>query len=300
MKKIAFVAIVLASSTAFAQNLGDLNFFQKQGSFYYQGSVASSTYTTVQKSNNTKYEQEGMILKNQLSYGVANNLNVFAEINYKFENNLRINNSADHQDNGLTNPGVGANYRLMTGPVFVDIFGKLNGRLTDAEKGSGRKDGNGADAADFSGQIGAAVGKKISEFHEVRFTASAKHSTDGEYTNRTSPEAKVKTDSKTDFFFTANYQYRPVETFMFDFGYVASLYGETTEKTGGSKNKFDSRLDHLLALKAKYQITDSLLATVFINEALYLPDYDGKTGAANDEIKRRKYSDFGVAVDFLF
>ncbi len=300
MKKFALVALVLASSTSFAQTFGDLNYFQKQGSFLYKGSFSSTTSTTVQKSSNIKFEEESIPFKNQLSFGVLDNLNVFAEVSYKFGRNLRQNNNIISEDNGFTNPALGANYRLINSDLFVDLFAKVNGRIMDSEKGVSKKDGNSADAADFKGEVGVAVGKKISDLHEVRFALSAAHSMEGEYTTLSSPETKTDTDSVTDFAFAANYQYRPVETFMFDFGYNATFFGETSEKTGASKSTRESHLDHMLSAKAKAQVNDSLVVSLFVTESIYLPDYDGKTNGGKDEIKRRKYSDFGIGLDLLF
>jgi opacity protein-like surface antigen len=298
MKKIALVAIVLTSSTAFAQTLGDLNFFQKKGSIYYQGSIGASSYTYMQKSVNQKHEQEGLIFKNQISFGLLDNLNVFVEASYKLENNLRIEGAQDHEDNGLTNPGVGANYRLVTGPTFVDLFGKLNARIQDAEVGSARKDGNAASAPDFALTIGGAVGQKLSETTEFRLAAGAIHSTEGEYKVRGAAN-KTDTDSKTDLFLAANYQMRPVSPFMIDLGYRFTRVGEYTEKSAGLKTVADAHNSHIVSFKAKYHIFDGLLATLYIDNGI-LPNYDLKEGGVKDEIKRQKYSAYGLGLDLLF
>lgn len=302
MKKIALVALVLASSSAFAQTLGDLNFFQKKGSLYYQGAVGASSFTYMKDSENKKKEQEGLFFKNQISLGLLDNLNVFVEATYKFENNLRIEGGEDHEDNGFTNPGVGANYRLMTGPTFVDFFGKLNARIQDAEIGSGPKDGNGASAPDFALTIGGAFGKKLSETTEFRLSAGAVHSTDGEYSLRTLGAAqKVETDAKTDFFFAANYQMRPVTPFMMDFGYRFTRVAELTEKNKATATKTvaDEHNTHVVSFRAKYHIFDGLLASFGIEHGV-LPNYDLKVGGAKDEIKRQKYSGYSFGLDLLF
>ncbi len=283
MKKIALVAIALSSSVAFAQTtLGDLNFFQKKGSIYYQGSIGESSYTFVDSLSNNKTELEGMGFKNQIGYGIADNLNVFLETTLKFQNYTRINNNEDHQDNGFTNPGVGANYRLLSGPAYFDVFGKVNMRIQDAEVGSGRKDGNAASAPDFTALVGAAFGQRIDNANEYRFTAGIAHNTEGEVKNLGTSD-KSSTDSSTDLFLTADYQVRPVDTFMLDFGISGTRYGKFSQKNKATnlKTSLDAHYETNLSFKAKFLITDNLLVSFFMNGGVVYPDYSGKSGATS-------------------
>lgn len=305
MKKIALVAFALiCSSSVFAQAYGDLNFFQNQGSVYYQGSFSSDSYTYTEKSSNTEYELEGLSFNNQISYGVLKNLNIFLEANYKLSNTLRVNGSESHEEDGLTNPGVGANYRLLSGSTVVDLFGKFNIRLQDAERGDNRKDGNAYQAEEMRGTVGVALGGIGFGPGEYRLALGVRHNTDGEYTELVNGGASqdVETDSKTDFFFNANYQFRPVKTFMIDLGYKLDRFAEATEKnkSTGSKTVADAHYFHRIGFKAKYQISDMIIASVFTENGLRTPDYDEKTNGVKSEIKRQKIFSFGAGLDLLF
>lgn len=306
MKKLALAALALASTSAFAQQkLGDLNFFQNQGSFYYKGSISNNVYTFIDKASNVETKNEGLKLANQLSYGILNNLNVFAEVSYKFENKFQENGTASgprHYDNGLTNPGVGVNYRILNQPVFLDVFGKVNARLQDAEKGASRKDGNAAMSEDMRFLAGVSLGQRVSAVHEYRLTAAVSHLTDGEYDQKsTGATTTEETDSVTNFFAKANYQYRPIDPFMFDVAYTLERYSELTQKnkTSGSKTTYDAHNFHRLSFAAKYQILDNLLVSV-IHEDVISPDYDSKFGNLKSEVKRQHNYSYALGLDLLF
>ena len=306
MKMLALVALTLASASAFAQQkLGDLNFFQKQGSFYYQGSFGSTNYISTSKLTNVETKKEGLHLTNQLSYGVLNNLNVFAEVTYFHNNQNKVQGSSNAGYNdGFSNPGVGLNYRILSNaPGFLDVFGKVNKRLQDAERASlVKKDGNASGAADMNVQVGAAFGYAYSLLHEYRFTVGANHFFDGEYEQKVDGAASTKedTDAQTNFFAKANYQYRPMDVFMWDFAYTYERLAESSRKNNlGVKTTYDARNIHNLGIRAKYMVTESILVSVKYDTA-YLQDYNGKIGASNDKIKRQKFYTYALGLDLLF
>lgn len=307
-KLIAAAAVLAVTSTHAAEELkfGDLNYFLKQGQFNVQVD-ASSGFS--KQTDTVTYEKRGYTFDTQFAYAISNNLNAFVGLSYAWDmevENKTTPTNADFNQDGLANPALGLNYRLMNqanGEFNFDLGAVAKINVQDAESGSSvgqnSKDGNNA-LGRSSLELNARVGKKWNEANEWQLAGGLVYFQDGDSKiMSTTGNVKVDEDSSMDVFVRASYQYRPVNEFMVLVSGQATRVGEVETKAASVKTKADSHIDFDLRFTAKYLICENFIAKLNYGQARN-SNYDSKTAGVKTEIDKRRESFFGLGVDFLF
>lgn len=299
MKKAIFVAAVLAATSAQATSgldFGDLNYFLKQNQF----NLTSDFDVLNQEVNDA--EVDGYILRNRFGFGVMDNLNVFLGLDWAYQLDTKVAGQAESRNPGLSNPYIGANYRVMNqknSALNLDLGLLARVQVLDAELGEDGKDGNFYEG-NHTIEANVAVGHKWNEANEWRLTAAALYNFAGEYELRDSNgNNDVETDGSLDFSLTAAYQYRPVQEFMMTTSLEAVRVGEVDAETRNIDVTDDAHLDFNFVFTAKYLITETFIAK-FNYGFSRLAEYDRETGATKEEQKDRHENFYGLGIDWLF
>lgn len=314
MRKMLAAAMVLAVSSANAEELrfGDLNYFIKTGELNVAADVNSVFSKTTYAST---LETRGLITEARVGYGITDQLNVYAGLDYAFDLETEDKDAATAQDfssDGLANPMLAANYRFMNqndGMYNVDfgVVARIN--IEDAETGYGiagdSQDGTFTGLIDTgwadprsSLELNARIGKKWNEANEWQLAAGWVYFTDGE-TELLAADQDLEIDSSMNLFLRASYQYRPVETFMMLVSLQGTQVGEVDSEVGTTELTDDSHLDWDLDFVAKYLITDNFIAKFNYSMGIN-PDFDREQGGTTDEVRQRRENSFGLGVEFLF
>lgn len=307
MRKMIVAAAVLAVTSAHAAEelkFGDVNYFFKAGEINALANF-NSAYQK-EKVISTMQETRGYIFETQLTYGVSDQLNVFLGLDYAYDLQTEISGNPDIDSDGLANPILGANYRLMNQSataynVDVGAVAKIN--IEDAENGSSSPgvsdDGNFAEGRS-SLELNAKIGRKWNEANEWQLATGVNYFKDGESTDVGSPDVDVDEDSSIDMYLRATYQYRPVNEIMFLVSAQATQVGEAeTEDDNNVKTTVDSHMNMDFRFTTKYLVTDSTI--VKFNYGMSRnADVDVKSGGTSDEVSNRRENFWGFGVDFLF
>lgn len=311
MRKMIAMAAVLATTSAFAAEelkFGDINYFLKQGQFNASADL-NQTYEKY-KFQSTTLETRGLVLSTQFAYALNDQLNAFVGLDYAWDRQTEdktTETNADFNSDGLANPAIGVNYRLMNqndARYNLDLGAVARINIEDAESGDSAgadsNDGNFADSRN-SLELNARVGRKWNIANEWQLAAGAVYFTEGDSTvKQVGGDVDLEDESSFDLYVRASYQYRPVNEFMILLSAQATQVGETDSKIdGGGKIESDSHLDLSFRFAAKYLITENFIAK-FNYGMSRNSDYDVKVAGANEEFKNRRENFFGLGVDFLF
>lgn len=303
MKSMIAVAGLFAVSVANAQELkfGDVNYFFKAHQQNVTFDISQRYYKSADNANNTE-ETRGNLFSATYTYALTDAFNAFVGLDYIINNQTedKTNGQNSFYSNGLANPTLGANYRLLSQAssrynVDFGLVGKFN--IEDAERGSlgpSPKDGNYADGRN-SLELNARMGRKWNEANEWQLAAGLVYFQDGEYEQRSSSgNTTIDQDSSQDIYLRATYQYRPVNEFMILVSGQATRVGEIDGDIDS-----DAHVDMDFRFTAKYLITESFIAK-FNYGMSRNSDFDTKSGATKDEEQKRRENFFGLGVDFLF
>ena len=311
MKRMFAVAAVLAMTTAHAEELkfGDVNYFFKKSQQNFTLDLDSS-YEKQKQAD--KIETRSSLFTASYSYAFTDKLNAFLGAQYAFnrqtENKTTPANSDIHSD-GLSNPAIGLNYRLLdqnSSRYNLDFGAIARFGIQDAVRGSSishnDKAGNFADGRN-SLEVNARMGRKWNEANEWQLAAGAVYHQDGEYTQKGfTGDSDVDQDSSLDFFLRATYQYRPVNEFMLLVSLQGTRVGEAESDVegAGGKIKDDSYIDVDFKFTAKYLITDTFIAKFNYAIAPVASEIGRKVDGVKSDITQRNRNAFGFGVDFLF
>lgn len=314
MRKMLAAAMVLAVTSANAEKLefGDVNYFIKTGELNVSADVNSvyskTTYTT-------ELETRGIVTEARVGYGIYDNLNVYAGLDYAFDLETEDKDGADFQDfssDGFANPMIAGNYRYMnqnSGMYNVDFGAVARINIMDAETGYGvagdSEDGTFTGLTDTewadprsSLELNARIGNKWNEANEWQLAAGLVYFNDGE-TDLLQTDDTFEIDSSMDLFLRATYQYRPVQNFMMLLSLQGTRVGEVEGDVAGSDLTDDSHIDFDFDFVAKYLITDNFIAKFNFANGMNSA-YDREIGGATEEVRKRRESSFGLGVEFLF
>lgn len=305
-KAIALAAALLASSAQASSGLdfGDLNYFLKDGQFNLTSNVSVVNAETNDEGASARYETNGYVLDNRFSYGLADNLNAFVGLDYAFMYETERPGSSDSDNSGLSNPYLGANYRLMNqnDAAFNLDFGVIGRvRIMDAETGFQGEDGQ-YNRGNHSLELNSSIGRKWNEANEWRLTAAVIQQFAGETTQvLAANDQDYETDASTDLALTAAYQYRPVQEFMMNVSLQALRVGEIESEntTSNTDTTEDAHLDFNFRFSAKYLITEKFIAK-FNYGLARLAEYDIERGNTKSELKDRHENFYGFGIDWLF
>ena len=310
MKKIIALAAILSSTSVLATSeleFGDVNYFIKQNQFNVRGDVITSSFVYRSPDTAKQVKTEGYTFQTSYGYGILNNLNVYLGLDYAYRMKTTNPGSSKIDNDGLRNPSLAANYRLINqndAAVNFDIGVLARMNVQDAERGASAsdsvKDGNAADGRN-SYELNVAVGRKWNEANEWRAGAGYRLHTSGDYKQLVvgASSNTVDVDSSNDFFAFGTYQYRPVQEMMFTLTGTALRAGETTYKEAGSKTVADSHMVYDFMFNAKYLVTSNFIVKFTFGQGNN-PDYDTKVAGVKKEIKRQHSQRLGLGVDFLF
>lgn len=311
MKNLFAAAALMAVGTVGAQELkyGDLNYFFKKGQLDAGVALNMDHGKQVAELGAQKFKlySMGYIANVKATYGVFDKLNVFAQTQYAYE--LNTDDGADGRSfnsDGIRNVGVGADYRFFNQNDHLfnfDLGAVVKFPIEDAVRGvniGAVKDGNFADPSNTI-ELNAKAGRKWDLANEVFFLASVVYNLDSvnDYKQKTGGgDSSVDFDSSIDYKLTANYQWRPVNTFMVGFGAGATLVGE--KKAISSNINFDgtqeSHVDLNFNFLAKYLVTDHMILTFNLYNSR-LADYE--VSSQVESTKRTSYG-YGLGVNYLF
>ncbi len=310
MRKMIVAAAVLAVTSAHAAEelkFGDLNYFFKAG----QINALADFNSVYQKHKviSTIEETRGYVIETQLTYGVSDQLNVFLGLDYAYDLQTEISGNSDYDNDGLGNPALGANYRLMNQSATsynVDVGAVARINIQDAETGSSgvgtSENGNyaGYKESRSSLEVNGKIGRKWNEANEWQLAAGIEYFKDGESTAPGNPDVDSDDDSSIDMYLRASYQYRPVNEIMFLLSAQATQVGEAeSENDNNVKTTRDSHMDIDFRFTTKYLVTDAFI--VKFNYGMSRnADFDFKSGAVSDEVSNRRENFFGLGVDYLF
>ena len=307
MKKVIAVAVALMASSVQASSgldFGDLNFFQKSGQFNLTSNVSVSNSEFTDEGSGNKFEKNGYIFDNRLGYGLADNFNVFVGLDYALQNKTELPGTDRSENNGISNPRIGANYRLMNqsdSAVNLDfgVVGTI--RIQDAEEGIAGEDGN-FNRGNHSLQLNSSIGRKWNEANEWRLTAAVTQQFAGESELKApAGNSDLETDASTDMSLTAAYQYRPVQEFMLAVALQGVRVGEvdSKNKSASTDSTADAHMDYNFTFSAKYLITETFIAK-FNYGISRLAEYDVETSGTDSEQKDRHANFYGWGIDWLF
>jgi len=311
MKKLIVVAAIMGISSVYAAQelkFGDVNYFLKEGQFNLSADL-SSTYYKETVENSDTLETRGYLVETRYGYGINDQLNIYIGLDYAFDReveNKTTTTDADYSQDGLANPILAANYRLLNqneSRYNFDLGAITKINVEDAETG----DANGQESNDgnFSSgrnsiEVNARMGRKWDIANEWQLAAGVVYYNSGEETIlNTSGDIDVDIDSSTDFFLKATYQYRPVNEFMMSLSAQATQVGELSGDVGSSRITDDAHVDMDFLFRAKYLITDSFIANFHYGMSRNA-NYDRDADGVMSEIKKRRENFYGVGVDLLF
>jgi hypothetical protein len=311
MKKfLAVGAVTLAVSAAHASEVkfGDLNYFLKQGQMNLKSDLDLSREET--REDGTRFEVEGYISHNRLSFGVMDNVTAFVGLNYLYEMDTKATGAAASENNGFMNPMVGVDLRLLdqkTSGFNFDLGAVVDYNLRDSEVAAANKDNGNQSSALFSKfgdprssvGVNARIGNKWNEANEWYALAAATYNMSGEQKDLDTKE-DYEFDGSMDLELGGFYQYRPVNEFMMTLGVVVTRYGEMEGEFQGSDFTVPSYMDMHFSFNAKYLITETFIAKFsFTKDRRDEYDIENDVGA-DTEFARRRGNTYGVGVDFLF
>lgn len=305
MKKVIVVAMALLASSAQATSgldFGDLNYFLKSGQFNLTSDMAVVNSEVQDAASGSNFETNGYIFTNTLGFGIADNLNAFVGLDFAYKNETELPGRPDSHNNGLSNPYLGVNYRLINqtnAAVNVDFGAVARIKAMDSEVGSSGKDGN-YNSGHNSLELNTRIGRKWNEANEWQVAAGLVYNMDGKYKDKGVFNQNVDTDARTDFFLRTSYQYRPVQEFMMNVFAQAMFVGEQTADTASNvKIKNDRYMDLNFGFTAKYLITETFIFK-FNYRLNHLAEFDRTVGGTTSEQKNRFANSYGFGIDWLF
>lgn len=303
-KNLAILALAL-SPVVHAEELffGDTNYFLKAKQINLTANM-DMTSNQSRIGTGSDIETEGYLAGSRLAYAFTDQFNIFLLADYSYDMEV-TGGDRTYQQDGLNNPGFGANYRLLSqnDSLFNLDFGAISKvGIEDQEIGSAdpNKDGNAANGRD-SLELNTRIGKKWNIANEWQLAGGVVYNHEGEYSQLGSSTEKYDVDSSMDLYLKATYQYRPVHEFMFAFSALGTRVGELNSKNKSTtaKSSEDAHIDYDFLFNAKYLITDNFIFKFNYGQGMN-PDYDMKDEGTSTERLRRRESLIGLGVDFLF
>ena len=311
MRKLIALAMVLAVTSVHAAEelrFGDINYFIKKGEFNLTADV-SSTYEKRTIANET-LETRGVLLETSYGFGFTDQFNIYLGLDYAWDREVENKTTpaaTDYTQNGLANPSIAANYRVLnqgSSAYNLDLGAVARINIEDAEEGDSvagdANDGNFANGRS-SLEVNLRAGKKWNEANEWQFGAGVVYNHDGDYTqNLTTGDREIDLDSSVDLYLRAAYQYRPVETFMMLISAQATRVGQVDgEDNTNADIREEDHVDWDFGFTAKYLITDNFI-TKFNYGISSNRDYTTRTGGVAGKVESRKENFLGLGVEFLF
>jgi hypothetical protein len=315
MRKFFAATIVLAATSIHAAQelkFGDVNYFLKSGEKNASLDVLS-TYEK-QKQSGEFTETRGVLVDTKLGYGIADNLNVYLGLNYAYDKeteNKTTTTDGSYNSDGLSNPSVAVNYRLLNqneSRYNFDLGAVANLVVMDQEVGSATgqdvEDGNNADGQN-SLELNARIGRKFNEANEWQLAGGLVYHLAGDFKQLgtgSDSDNDVEKDAFYMAFVRATYQYRPVNEFMMLLSAEYNRFGDQDGKVKSSPAsdiKQDPYQDIHLVFQAKYLILDNLIVKFTFREDR-LEDQSLTVGGVNADVKRRRSNRFALGVDYLF
>ena len=305
MKKLIALATVLAATSAGAQELkfGDVNYFLKQSQLNVSADI-NQTYNRFYDKANTAFTDRGYLVQTNFAYALSDAFNVTLGLDYMFQNKLKSDNLSSVESNGLANPALGANVRLLnqsTNEFNFDlgVVARLQLEQSQAANIASNRDGNFVNNR-HGVEVNARLGRKWNEANEFQFAAGLNYYLDSD-TAQIATDRDVNTDSSYDIFARATYQYRPVNEFMMLLSLQGTRVGSTDGKLKASNASYetDDHIDFDFNFVAKYLIKENFIAKFKYGQSRNA-NYDTKVGGTSDEIRKRRENTFGLGVDFLF
>ncbi len=278
MKKFA-VVLALASSSAFAQDLmlGDLNFFQKAGSWYYNTDLAYARGESEVDNAGAKdeYRTGSIVWNNAVTYGISDKLNVGLGVDWALRNATSHEKaSVGGKDKKTSSDGLGdfsvlGNYRLKSDDVYVDLVGGLTLGFTDAETAvgtaAGESEGN-TNQGHHSLDLAVAAGQKMSNNMEWRASLGVDYHLSGEGSQVTKGAADADYDSDSYMNWVASVagQYRMNNTWAFAANLDYVIPGDQTLEFDAPTGDVDVETDNVwnLGLVAKHNFSSNALVSL--------------------------------------
>jgi hypothetical protein len=311
MKKMIAMIAIIGTPSIYAQQIkfGDINYFLKEGQFNVMAD-ASTTYYKETTQNADTLETRGSLLETQFGYGINDQLNLYIGLDYAFNNiveNKKTTANSDFSQNGLANPMISGNYRLMNQKdslLNLDFGAVAKVNVQDAE--SGESLGNSSENGNYANgrssmELNARIGRKWDEANEWQLAGGLIYNHDGEKTNLSTDgnHENVDVDSSTDFFVKASYQYSPIDEFLLSLSAKATRLSEIDSKSATFSSTDKSHYDMDFVFRAKYLITDTFIANFHYGMSRN-ENYDRDFNGSDIEIKKRRENYFGVGIDLLF
>lgn len=312
MKRILGVVAVLTATTVSAAEVkfGDLNYFLTQGRVLVNFDTQWETTEVTQKNNpgQTTTETEGPIAHAKFAFALSDSMNVFVGANYTYQNDVKTEGGNRFQKDGLQNPAVGMNLRVMNqanAGFNLDLGAVAKVGISDETVGSStgghNKMGNASERSSL--ELNARLGNKWDEANEFYTIAGFIYNQSGERTlkNGTGADQDLDLDASYDFYVGAFYQYRPVNEFMMTLGLDAKRVGSVEGDSSGTNFEYADHINSNWGFTAKYLITENFIARVNYGGNLKYTDYKNKIdGAADQKFENRRFMTMGLGVDFLF
>lgn len=326
MKRALTLAILMTSAQVWAQDLrlGDLNFFQKEKSIYWNTELTNSSgEVDVQPSfnNSQQFDTERTLWSNTVLYGISDRLNAGLSFDYAVKNEFDSTQltqggnpnftGRDYENNGLSDFTINVNYRLLSEKFYIDLISGLTLGLGESERGFGgpfsKKDGN-FKQGHHSLLAGVAAGQKISDF-EWRGTLAFDYHASGERKLYDSTGSDTfTTDSYLNWLLRAEGQYRFLTNFAVSV-FIDYVMVGTREQSGDIQNiSTDITYDPYSTLNygiiGKYNVSDTLLVKA---GATLLSGYevDGETksvfsGSVSGKTEFESSRELMVGAELLF
>ncbi|MHA1538916.1 MAG: hypothetical protein ACTSXQ_00385 [Alphaproteobacteria bacterium] len=212
MKTIIIAAVGIFAFTGAASavdlNMADPFYKTGEGKFTSQTTYATMDqeyeYYSISGGTTTQIDYESNYLKEELEYGLSDKLRLTLEMEYHPSEETTVGGTKG-TDDGLTNPRVGAIYRVNEGKFITDLIATFSPDLFDAEDGTTGRDGTVAEGSDEL-SVSAKFGQV---FDKVTWAVEGGLSlyTDEEVKDL-SDDSTDKTDSLVDIDLAVEAQYR--------------------------------------------------------------------------------------------
>lgn len=322
--KLAF-GLLLACSQVSAQDLrlGDLNFFQKEKSIYWNTRLSQTTSeikTTSGPNDAQDFDTSRTLWSNTALYGISDRLNVGLSFDYAIKNKYESTqltvagnpnfSGRDYENNGLSDFTVNANYRLSADKFYLDIVSGLTLGLGESERGfanaTTKKDGN-YKQGHHSLLAGLAAGQKISDF-EWRATLAFDYHAKGERKNYDSlGSEKFDTDAYLNWLLRAEGQYRFMNSFAASVFVDYQMAGERefSGNPGGVNTDitYDAHSILTYGVVGKYNFNENILIKAAVSMTSgYEYDTQSKAGffTTDGDSEFKSGTDLLVGAEILF
>jgi hypothetical protein len=312
MKRTLGVVAVLAATTVSAAEVkfGDLNYFLTQGRSQVSFDTKWDTTEVTQKNNpgQTTTETEGPIAHAKFAFALNDSLNIFVGANYVYENQVKPEGGTRFQKDGLQNPALGLNLRVMNqanAGINLDLGAVAKVGITDevvgSSNGGNKKSGNASERSSL--ELNARIGNKWDEANEFYVVGGFVYNQSGERTlkNASGTDQDQDLDASYDFILSGFYQYRPVNEFMMTLGLESKRTGSVEGDSNGTNFEYTDFIETKWGFAAKYLITDTFIVRFDYGGDLIFTDSKNKIdGAADQKFENHRLMTMGLGAEIIF